>query len=67
MPTMTVTFEVFCICGEGLCNKTTTRSSRGRLMPQIVVEPCEKCKAEAYRTGYYVGSEFEKNRDVNGV
>lgn len=38
-----VEFEVFCArCGEGLCSSTTTRKSRRRQFPQIIIEPC-KC------------------------
>ena len=39
----TVSFEVFCHCGEGLCNQSTTRSSRRRGEAQVVVDACEKC------------------------
>jgi hypothetical protein len=42
-----VEFEVFCQCGAGLCNQSDTRSSRARGMPQVVVEPCEKCLKQA--------------------
>ena len=61
MPVLTFTFEVFCTCGEGLCQQTISRTSRGRKIPQIVVEPCKRCQAEEYRRGYYNGSEFEKS------
>jgi hypothetical protein len=55
MPILTVPFEVFCTCGEGLCMQTITRCSRGRLMPQVVVEPCSKCGDKRYREGYVKG------------
>ena len=38
-----VEFEVFCKCGNGLCNVTDIRDSRRRSMPQAVVEACDKC------------------------
>lgn len=43
MPEFSLSFEVYCSCGEGLCNQTTTRMSRLRGEPQAVVEPCQKC------------------------
>ena len=46
-------FEVWCSCGEGLCNQTTDRKGG------IIVEPCEKCldkaKDEGYDDGYDKG------------
>lgn len=51
-----VEFEVFCgRCGGGLCNSTTTRSSRFRGQPQAVVEPCEKCMNAERQEGYTDG------------
>lgn len=50
MPDMEVSFEVYCTCGNGLC--ATTRVSYNRGIPQIVVEPCEKCLAQEYDKGY---------------
>lgn len=41
--TVDVDFEVFCECGNGLCNQSDTRESRNRRYPQVVVEPCERC------------------------
>lgn len=41
--TTSVDFEVYCSCGEGICNNASTRSSRNRCYPQVVVEPCQKC------------------------
>jgi hypothetical protein len=47
MPTFTIDFdfEVFCKCGNGMCNSTETRESRKRGYPQIVVNPCDACIA----------------------
>lgn len=43
-----VDFEVYCAnCGAGLCRSSSTRASRIRAMPQVVVEPCENCLAQA--------------------
>ena len=54
--TFDVDFEVICAdCGAGLCNKSDVRSSRSRGMPQVTVEPCEKCLAEAKDKGYDEG------------
>ena len=43
---VSVSFEVFCSCGAGLCNQSDTRSSRRRGEPQVVVEPCPDCLAK---------------------
>ena len=53
MPELRVEFEVWCSCGEGLCGQTTTKL--GRSGPEIVIEPCSKCKDLAYKTGYNKG------------
>lgn len=49
--------EVWCSCGNGLCNQSTTeRRGKG-----IVVEPCpdclEKARDEGYAKGYDNGQE----------
>jgi len=46
-----VEFEVFCSCGEGICNQSEGRQSRHRGMPQVVVEPCPKCMEAAKEAG----------------
>ena len=43
MPSFALEFEVYCSCGEGLCHQSSSRESRNRGMPQVVVEPCQKC------------------------
>jgi hypothetical protein len=43
MPEFSLEFEVYCSCGEGLCMQSEARASRTRGMPQVVVQPCEKC------------------------
>ena len=50
MPEMEVEFEVLCECGTGLCGQTRTSHRRG--MPQVVVDPCEKCLDRARSEGY---------------
>ena len=45
MPEISVEVEVYCSCGEGLCDQSTSSSERYR--PNITVEPCEKCLARA--------------------
>ena len=55
MPNFDVEFEVFCSCGEGLCNVSETRVSRNRSVPQVVVEPCSKCVDKAKNSGYDEG------------
>ena len=53
-----IEFEVWCSCGNGLCNQTT--EVRGG----ICVEPCEKCLEKARDEGYDNGySECEVEYD----
>lgn len=47
-------FEVFCVgCGEGICGNAHTRESRRRGMPQVIIEPCERCLEMARDEGRY--------------
>jgi hypothetical protein len=39
-----IEFEVYCECGEGLCNQTTVDDRRGL---RITIEPCEACLEKA--------------------
>ena len=50
-----VEFEVFCACGNGLCNQSDMRYSYGRSFPQVVVEPCQSCLDRAREEGYDQG------------
>ena len=49
MPTIEVELEVWCSCGNGLCNQSSVKT--GRYLG-ITVEPCEKCLAAAREDGY---------------
>ena len=49
MPTLELDFEVWCSCGEGLCNQTSNK--RGG----IVIEPRQKCLDKAEEKGYDQG------------
>ena len=51
MTVLELEFEVYCSCGAGLCQQTTEGLTRGRGMPFVTVEPCEKCKDEARDEG----------------
>ena len=63
MPTMEVDFEVWCTCGNGLCNQTKVKGN------DIHVEPCDNCLEnakkesfdeghdEGYQEGYKEGKE----------
>jgi len=52
MPTLWLDFEVYCArCGAGLCNNCTEGKTRGRGIPMITVEPCDKCLEEKYEEG----------------
>ena len=53
MPTFEVEFEVFCACGEGLCQQSVGDS--GRYGPRVTVELCEKCKEKIRDEGYDEG------------
>jgi hypothetical protein len=54
MPEMMIDFDVYCSCGEGLCNQTTvSQDYRGNI--SIKVEPCERCLARARNEGEDVG------------
>ena len=56
MPSFEVEFEVFCSCGEGLCNQATGgQSSYPTRSPIITVEPCQKCLSDKYDEGYDKG------------
>ena len=50
-----VEFEVFCSCGNGICNNSVGRNSRTRGIPQVVVEPCELCMERAKNDSYDKG------------
>ena len=52
MPSFEIDFEVYCSCGNGLCNQSEGSNKRG---PQVTVEPCEKCLAKEYDHGYDIG------------
>ncbi len=65
MPTIqaSIEVEIWCSCGEGLCNKSdiTTRNSHycGE-KHSITVEPCQKCLDKARDDGYDEGAASEK-------
>lgn len=46
-------FEVYCSCGNGLCGQTVVRQRGGYV--SVIVEPCEKCMAQAKEDGDYEG------------
>ena len=55
MPTVRVDVEVWCSCGEGLCDKASEHPRKQGL----IVEPCKLCveaaKEEAYKEGFEDG------------
>jgi hypothetical protein len=58
MPSFEVDFEVYCTCGNGLCNSTSEfKTKHGN--NAIEIEPCPLClkeaKKEAYDEGYEDG------------
>jgi len=58
MPEFSVDFEVFCSCGEGLCDQSTGSNKRG---PRVTVEPCQKCLQKEYDAGVEEG--YKKGMD----
>ncbi len=64
MPILEVEIEVWCACGEGLCNETECGTNpRGH--PKITVEPCERCldrkRHEGWSAGYEQAVEDKKS------
>ena len=55
MPEISVEVEILCDCGNGLCGQTRVSKNRG--MPQIVIEPCEKCLEKARNLAFDGGLE----------
>lgn len=54
MPEMMIDFEVYCSCGEGLCNQTVVSyDNHGNIA--VKVEPCERCLARARDEGEDIG------------
>lgn len=53
MPVLELEFEVYCSCGNGLCNCSV--EGKNRHSQYITVEPCEKCLEQQYDKGYDVG------------
>ena len=49
----TIEFEVWCICGEKLCNQCDNVAGG------IRVRPCQRCLKEQYEIGYEDGLEEE--------
>ena len=55
MPSIEVDIEIYCSCGEGLCNQSSTGRTNRRGQPHFTVEPCEKCLEKAESAGYEKG------------
>ena len=68
MPEIEVNIEVFCSCGNGICNNTSVGKTRGRGQPFFEVEPCKKCidsaKDESYNEGYEKGYQAGKEEAI---
>ena len=61
MPTLELDFEVWCSCGEGLCNQTDTRGRQKRV--GITISPCEKCLSREYDKGFKDGADSKKEEE----
>jgi len=57
MPEVNINVEVYCSCGEGLCNQTESKLTRTRGEPCFIVDPCETCMEKAKNSGYDEGFE----------
>jgi len=56
MPALELEFEVYCTCGEGLCNQVTEEGKTpNREMPYITVAPCKHCLERAREEGHEKG------------
>lgn len=55
MPTLEHEFEVWCRCGEGLCNQTDTVNKPRK--HGIIVTPCQKCLEKEFDRGYQEGKD----------
>jgi hypothetical protein len=62
MPSFDVKFEVYCICGEGLCNQSTGESGKRGLC--VTMEPCKKCKQKEYDAGYSDGYRARQDEEM---
>lgn len=59
-PALEFEFEVWCSCGEGLCNQTENGAPFSRYRargPAITVSPCEKCLQKARDEAFEEGKE----------
>ena len=54
MPEIITKFEVYCNCGNGLCNQTDVREDRHG-NPVLHIDPCEKCLDKARDEGHEEG------------
>jgi len=53
MPKINIDVDIWCSCGNGLCSQTQVQYGRGD--PGLIVEPCEKCLADARDAGFREG------------
>lgn len=59
MPDFSLEFEVYCNCGEGLCNQSSTEIGRNG-MHHVTITPCGMCLKSSREEGYSDG--FEEGR-----
>ena len=66
MPEIDVNIELYCSCGNGLCNQATATHTRNRNEPMFEIEPCQICLDKAEDAGYekgYAEAERKYNND----
>ncbi len=64
--TVEVAFDVYCSCGEALCNQSVTQDYAGGYRNRarsVTVEPCPKCLDRAEGAGYDTG--FKEGEESN--
>lgn len=57
-----ISIEVYCSCGNGLCNQTTCKK-----YGVITIEPCEDCLQKAKEEGYNAGAHDGQNERDNRI
>ena len=55
MPEIGIEIEIYCTCGEGLCNQSSAGKTKGREQPYFEVGPCELCLKKERELGYEDG------------
>lgn len=65
MPEMSVEFDVYCSCGNGLCNQTEVKAPDRGFLWTVTIVPCEVCLDDAKEEGHSAGFDegYDKGKD----